>query len=789
MMKKLLAFLLLATQTLFAANHFVRQVAAGSANGNDWTNAYTTLPTPLIRGDTYYIADGTYGGYIMDVPYSGTLHITIKKATIADHGTVGTAGGWDNTFGDGQAIFTGPLQFKFGRWTLDGQTDTPYGFKIIVNDGSMGVWIGGAPIVPQTMTTMTIRYCDIAGTHGDVPHNFLFAEECRCIRIFPYNGTDHSDVTNVTVEHNDLHAVPTIIQMDQSHGVVNTLLFQYNKMHDNLEAPGFDGVNLHAHQNVFFALGTSGVIWRYNEIYRTTAVGYYPNGTPQGALHEIYGNFWHDCRGAGIWVEGANGGAADMRIYNNTFADMASYVYINSTPNATSGFAQNNLIYNFAQPVNWNQVAHDYNWYTNTTNGEAHGVNGGAASPWNVEPMISSTIAANMPRNKGNTLAAQYNTDPNGTIRGADGAWDIGAYEVPIAGTPTLSTATVNPAGTQIAFLFNQTVQAGAGGSAGWTLTGGHALSSLTGVGSNTLTYNISPTVNAGEVLTLTYTQPGNGIEATVTPQTDLASITTPFNVTNNSTAGLTATPQITLPAGPYFGTQTTTITDSDTTNGAVIRYTTDGTTPTASSPVYSAPLTISTNQTIQAIATWTAHANSGIASSAYEVVSWVSPGTNWKTFSVPQQTGTFTWNFSITAPAAASNAVVGIGPSAVSTYAGMACIVQFFGDTINAIAGGAYTTGPAYIPGAVYKFVATVNMTAHTWTLTVTPAAGGATTTIVTNAAFRTEQAAASQLSWIGIQSISGTTLTSAMSFPSGPASARYIGLRGVPASGGATP
>ena len=64
-----------------AANRYVRQGATGSPNGIDWTNAYTALPATLTRGDTYYIADGTYSSYTFDDAISGTTYITIKGIT------------------------------------------------------------------------------------------------------------------------------------------------------------------------------------------------------------------------------------------------------------------------------------------------------------------------------------------------------------------------------------------------------------------------------------------------------------------------------------------------------------------------------------------------------------------------------------------------------------------------------------------------------------------------------------------------------------------------------------
>ena len=172
----------------------------------------------------------------------------------------------------------------------------------------------------------------------------------------------------------------------------------------------------------------------------------------------------------------------------------------------------------------------------------------------------------------------------------------------------------------------------------------------------------------------------------------------------------------ITLPAGPYFGTQTDdVITDSDTAGGAVIRYTTDGSTPTAASRAASArsplPLTKASKRSPSGAGTRTsAVATLGLRSHF--------PGldrTTWKTFAVPQKTGTFTWNFSVLAPAAGSDCVVGIGPALISAYTGLACIVQFPGNTINGINGAAIPPGRPIPLALYYNFVAIINTTAHT--------------------------------------------------------------------------
>jgi chitobiase/beta-hexosaminidase-like protein/centrosomal CEP192-like protein len=77
------------------------------------------------------------------------------------------------------------------------------------------------------------------------------------------------------------------------------------------------------------------------------------------------------------------------------------------------------------------------------------------------------------------------------------------------------------------------------------------------------------------------------------------------------------ATPSL-LPAGGTFsGAQS--ITMSDTTAGATIYYTTDGTTPTASSLVYSGPIPLNSATTVQAIASAASHTASTVASANYK--------------------------------------------------------------------------------------------------------------------------------------------------------------------------
>jgi N-acetylneuraminic acid mutarotase len=79
-----------------------------------------------------------------------------------------------------------------------------------------------------------------------------------------------------------------------------------------------------------------------------------------------------------------------------------------------------------------------------------------------------------------------------------------------------------------------------------------------------------------------------------------------------------TATPVFSVAAGTYSAAQIVTI--SDATAGASIYYTSDGTTPTASSTLYSGAITVAETETLKAIAVDSGFSNSAVASVAYSI-------------------------------------------------------------------------------------------------------------------------------------------------------------------------
>jgi len=114
---------------------------------------------------------------------------------------------------------------------------------------------------------------------------------------------------------------------------------------------------------------------------------------------------------------------------------------------------------------------------------------------------------------------------------------------------------------------------------------------------------------------------------------------TTHFSYTVGSGGGgggAVATPTFSPAPGTYTTAQTVAI--ATATSGATIRYTTDGSTPTASSPTYTGPFSVASTKTIKAFAQKSGMTDSAVASGTYTV----NTGGTWNgltTFNIVNQT------------------------------------------------------------------------------------------------------------------------------------------------------
>ena len=220
-------------------------------------------------------------------------------------------------------------------------------------------------------------------------------------------------------------------------------------------------------------------------------------------------------------------------------------------------------------------------------------------------------------------------------------------------------------------------------------------------------------------------------------------------------------TPTASPPGDNYIGDRSVTLLCS--TPGAEIRYTTDGSTPTGSSTLFTTPITVSASNpttVIKAIGIKAGITNSAIMTESYSYQ--YQSGSEWE--NVPLQfteTSEFQIEFDATPSASLIDSVTGLSNGQAAAYSSMACIFRFnpsgFIDTRNGSAYQAANVVP-YSGGTTYHFRAAVNVTNKTYSAWVTPS-GGSETQIAADYAFRTEQAAITSIGYLTLytQTIEG--------------------------------
>ena len=171
--------------------------------------------------------------------------------------------------------------------------------------------------------------------------------------------------------------------------------------------------------------------------------------------------------------------------------------------------------------------------------------------------------------------------------------------------------------------------------------SGQTATFSVTATGTAPLSYQWSKNGTAiNGATSASYTTPttssnDNGASFTVTVTNSAGSITSnAATLTVNSPANPpAATPNFSVPAGTYSSAQSVTL--SCSTASSTIYYTTNGTTPTHSSSVYSSAITVSSTETIEAICSASGYTDSAVASATY-TINTSTPVAATPTFSVP---------------------------------------------------------------------------------------------------------------------------------------------------------
>lgn len=417
-----------------AATHYIRAGATGTASGGDWTNAFTDLPAKLIRGDTYYVADGTYLAHSFNDPESGSLTINILKATASNHGT---DLGWQATYGDGQAMFNSILRFTSGYYVFDGQTrnennwfdEAAYGFQVFHNNQlNQNIVIGnnGGPAANNIL----IKHVYINAPYKNLPITQTIRQ--YAIDTDTYGGPQQTGLVfsrmYVRGSNNIWFLRSTtgaIVEYSASFGAASN-----GANHGEIVNLYYSGVNAIIRFNQFREafIGNGGTA-----IVAITDGG---SGTPgAGSGLQFYGNVVNHFQvgDASIGFDGAAKGfqTTHSRVYNNTFIDSVGYNAGTAWGGGADNLVYNNLFIN-CPSVGFDSggtgSAHDYNGFSDTNaRGESHALLSLSTSIFKNYGANDFTLA--MATAPGIVLASPYNLDPLGALRGKDGTPDRGAYE------------------------------------------------------------------------------------------------------------------------------------------------------------------------------------------------------------------------------------------------------------------------------------------------------------------------------------------------------------------------
>lgn len=395
--------------------HYVRAGAGG--NGTSWANAWSELPPTLQRGHIYYIADGQYGSYVFDDPldYANPRLIFVRKATETDHGESLT---WKSFYGDGTAVFQGPIKFDSPGWIFNGQKrDTltsGHGFKIDATNGAKGVQISNS----DDASFICVKYTEIAGCGDDGNANgndlVYITKNVRCILI-------------LYCHLHDAGRCPFLFR--DCRGVVAHSYIARNESH-----------NLQHSEGISAAWDTTWTICHnfWEDIEGTGVIVFYGHGW------KIYGNVmfhtvnaptnpWLTNGAITTWRDPVAGNVNNSLVYNNTLVNLKGYdsgVYFNSASYANKAY--NNVFYKCSS-ISQMYVHSDWNWYFDNGNGnylsEPHSEYPAFDPDLFVDPLNFDFRLKRATLNGRDDLGSPFDIDMLHVFRGGDGVWDRGAFE------------------------------------------------------------------------------------------------------------------------------------------------------------------------------------------------------------------------------------------------------------------------------------------------------------------------------------------------------------------------
>jgi len=352
-------------------------------------------------------------------------------------------------------------------------------------------------------------------------------------------------------------------------------------------------------------------------------------------------------------------------------------------------------------------------WMGGSSSDNQSGVYGTLGTPASGNIPGGRTNPASLTDGSGNFwLFGGQGYDINGNFGELNDLWEYQPYAV--TATPTFSPAAGTYSSAQTV-----TISDGTSGATIYYTTNGTTPTTSSSV------YSSAIPVSASETLEALATHSGDSNSAVAT-----AAYTINLSVA--------ATPTFSPAAGTYSSAQTVTI--SDGTSGATIYYTTNGTTPTTSSTVYSSAITVSATETLEAIATASGYTQSAVGSAAYTITGTVATPTfspvagtygPAQTVTISDGTSGATIYYTTNGTTPTTSSTVYSSAITVSSTETLEALATKAGYTNSAVGSAAYTiNGPAATP----TFSPAAGAYGPAQTVTISDSTSGATIYYTTN-------------------------------------------------------
>jgi len=423
------------------SNWYVKP-GGGTGAGTSWTTAwsiagFSSHMGSIAPGDTVWFAGGNYGTVSFTISASGTSGnpITYKRVVASDPIAGSVASDWNSSFDSTIVMNTGSgaacMTLQASWIVVDGRTGLL---------GTSGGWVinyvDNSSAIGDTSTAtnnVTLRYLTTWG-----PGIITQTSDTR--------GFDISNTGNKTfylMQYCEAgHGGDTNMQIGVNSGTLTDFTMEYCWCHDAgaINAGSF-------HPNLLIFGPSNRVTIRYNRFYNIDVEGLFP--AYDCANWYVYGNLFYQGSiplNTGRAFEFDSGAAvSNIFFYNNTIVDLPLGTRFDQGASTSGCVSRNNLYWNTGNSGYQTGWTHDHNFYSGATEGGSGDIGSGTqpfasyvANSTTSDYHIISTVGAKFPRDKGASIAPvsgqTINLDPDGNIRGADGTWDIGAYEYSTGG-------------------------------------------------------------------------------------------------------------------------------------------------------------------------------------------------------------------------------------------------------------------------------------------------------------------------------------------------------------------